>query len=259
MTKAAFDWAGAIKARPGGKQTSDLIAVYGNPKAPGWGKSKQGGAWFEPAPAWQKANLVRVSLDRLPGFPPYPGAQISGVTVHRLVAPVLIATWEELMRRGLADKLRTFNGAYAPRHMGHTHTRPLSVHAFGAAIDFDAAWNGYGLPLDQAQMNRDVARCFEECGWTWGGRWGKPYEDAMHFQYTAPVGGNVPAHQDAMARRPAPVIAGATPPAAVARPQVIFNGIEVTGTRVQIGNLTVNAENPAKVFVNLAPDSAGPR
>ncbi|MFB9994466.1 M15 family metallopeptidase [Deinococcus oregonensis] len=55
--------------------------------------------------------------------------------------------------------------------MGTNRNRPLSVHAFAAAIDFDAALNGYGLPLDRMQINREVVRIFSECGWEWGGYW----------------------------------------------------------------------------------------
>ncbi|MCD0158658.1 M15 family metallopeptidase, partial [Deinococcus sp. 6GRE01] len=100
-----------------------------------------------------------------------------------------------------AQELLTFNGAAAFRHMGHSRARPLSVHAFGAALDFDAAWNAYGVPLAQQQIDRDVIRVFQECGWEWGGLWSDPYEDGMHLQWTDPLPGvPQPAWRDAMAR-----------------------------------------------------------
>ncbi|MFC6659384.1 M15 family metallopeptidase [Deinococcus multiflagellatus] len=178
-----------------------------------------------PSPAWQQAHLVKVPLTALPGWPPYPGAEVSGVTVHQLVAGPLVATWVELRRRGLVDKLRTYNGAFAPRHMGHDRNRPLSVHAFGAALDFDAAWNGYGVPLDRMQINRDVVRTFEECGWHWGGRWADPYEDGMHFQWTDPLPGvPLPEWQDAMARQAS---AAPTPPPAAPTPSEPLGIVEL--------------------------------
>ena len=123
------------------------------------------------------------------------------IRLHRTVAPVFRATWAELVRRGLHTRLRTYSGAYAPRHMGHDARRAISVHAYGAAIDFDAAWNGYGVPKERMQIDRDVVRCFEECGWHWGGHWSDPWEDGMHFQLTAPLHGvPVPEWQDALAR-----------------------------------------------------------
>ncbi|UWX64739.1 hypothetical protein [Deinococcus rubellus] len=153
-----FDFKAASAARPSGETTAALLATYGNPEGSGAGPSKQGGAWFEPSPAWKQDNLVKVNLSDLPGFPQYPGAKITGVSVHRIVAPILVATWVELHRRGLNTRLRTFNGSFAARHMGHDRTRPLSVHAFGAAIDFDAEWNGYGSPMGRMQIDRDVGR-----------------------------------------------------------------------------------------------------
>lgn len=216
-----FDFKAAIAARPSGETTTNLMAAYGNPEGPGAGPSKQGGAWFEPSPAWKKDNLVKVNLSDLPGFPQYPGATITGVTVHRVVAPILVATWAELHRRGLTGKLRTFNGSFAARHMGHDRTRPLSVHAFGAALDLDAAWNGYGSPLSRMQMDREVVRCFEECGWTWGGRWSSPYEDGMHYQWTDPLRGTPVAEwQDALGRSVAPTPA---PPAAATVPLYLYS------------------------------------
>lgn len=206
-----FDFAAAIAQRPSGDSTAQLIATYGNPDGAGASGSPQGPAWFTPSPAWKEANLITIPLSRLPGFPPCPYGEIRGVTLHRLVAPVFEATWAAVVRRGLADKLRTFDGAVAFRRMGTNRSRPLSVHAFGAAVDFDARWNGYGVPQDRMQINREVVRTFQECGWEWGGAWSSPWEDGMHFQWTNPLSGvPQPAWRDAMAQRtpaPAPVLA----------------------------------------------------
>lgn len=194
-----FNFAEAIRKRPAGEQTSQLIAAYGNPRGPGSGPAKQRG-WFTPSPTWVQQNAVLIPLERLPGFPTCPYGQIRGVTLHRLVAPVFEATWGELVKRGLNHRLRTFDGSAAYRHMGHDSSRPLSVHAFLAAVDLDAAWNGYGVPLAQMQIDRDVVRTFEECGWTWGGRWTGRYADGMHFQWTDPLSGvPLPSWQDAAA------------------------------------------------------------
>lgn len=220
-----FDFAAAIRERPSGEQTSQLVAAYGNPEGPGAGPSKQGGAWFEPSPKWRRDNLTLIPLSDLPGFPTCPYGPIKGVTLHKKVAPVFLATWQELTRRGLNNRLRTFDGSVAFRHMGHDRTRPLSVHAFGAAIDFDAAWNGYGVPLERMQIDRDVARCFEECGWTWGGRWTGRYADGMHFQWTHPIQGVTLARwQDAAAvAGPEPVGVPTTPLVVKPRPQAAVN------------------------------------
>lgn len=203
---SAFDFAAAIAARPSGAQTAHLIAAYGDPLVGSRPHPTQRG-WFEPGEAWKRANIVSVPTAELPGFPSYPGQKTTRIQLHRLVAPVFVATWAELVRRGLNDKLRTYDGSLACRHMGHDPRRPLSVHAFGAAIDFDARWNGYGVPLERAEINREVVRCFEECGWEWGGRWTGAYADSMHFQWTDPLPDVRQAEwRDAMRAPPAPRI-----------------------------------------------------
>lgn len=176
----------SVTVKPKGDQAS-LIHCYGNPEGP---KSvKTGGGQFNADPDWVQRNLILVPREKLPNWPRYPGAnglvQVSGVRVHRLVAPVLIETWAEVNRRKLASKLRTYDGAFMARHMLWRYDRPLSVHAFGAAIDFDARWNGYGLPHAQMAINRDVVAIFKDFGWTWGGDWSP--SDGMHFQWTQPV------------------------------------------------------------------------
>ncbi len=248
-----FDYAAAIAARPSGETTAALIATYGNPEGPGSGPSSQGPAWFTPSPQWVQDNLRRIPLSQLPGWPPYPGGEVSGVTMHKLVAPVLIATWADLVALGLARTLRTYNGALASRHMGHDRTRPLSVHAFAAAIDYDAAWNGYGVPFDRMQINRDVVKVFEERGWTWGGRWSGAYADGMHFQWTDPLlGTQIADWQDAKGK-PEPVIAKPT------GQRVLLSDhggafTDISGKRVTIagaGNVVINSEDGETVWVRV--------
>lgn len=205
----SFDFAAAIAARPSGATKSALIEAYGDPTA---GARRTGRGQFEPPASFRK-KLVKIPLSDLPGFPPYadPNVKISGVTFHERVAPVFAATWAELVRRGIADKLRTYDGAVTFRHMLWDYSRPVSLHAYGAAIDFDARWNGYGVPIEQAQINREVVRCFEECGWEAGIRWHPG--DPMHFQWTDPLPGvQQPEWRDAMARSaPTPIITPAGP------------------------------------------------
>lgn len=259
------DWKALIAARPGGATTAALIATYGNPEGPGAGPSPQGGAWFTASPAWARENLTTIPVEKLPHWPLLAGKAVSGVTVHRLVAVPLIATWAEVIRRGLAGRLRTFNGSFAPRHMGHSRARPLSVHAFGAALDFDAAWNAYGVPLAQQQIDRDVIRVFQECGWEWGGLWSDPYEDGMHLQWTDPLPGvPQPAWRDAMARgegsapkpkpTPAPVPVTVVKPAPPAPVVLVPDGQggwrDVAGQRTTLpGGTVVNATDPARIWI----------
>lgn len=202
-----FNFAAAIAARPKGDTAGQLIAAYGNPLA-GSREDPRTKGWFIPNPQWEVENMTSILTADLPGFPPFGSQHVEKIKLHKAVAPVFRATWEELVRRGLHDKLRMFSGSYAPRHMGHDPRRPISVHAYGAAVDFDAPWNGYGVPLDRAQINREVVRVFDEAGWHWGGRWSGSYADAMHFQWTDPLEDvTVADWQDALGKLPAaPII-----------------------------------------------------
>ena len=131
---------------------------------------------------------------------------------------------------GCSGKLHSYNGCYVPRHMGWTPGRPLSVHSWGAAIDFDASTNGYGVPLERMRIDRDFVRCMEECGWTWGGRWTGFYADGMHFQWSDPLPGTaVMPWQDAMAR---PRAAQAGPAAAHCPPRHAGRSTAADGPRV---------------------------
>lgn len=256
-----FDFGAAITARPSGDTQAALVAAYGNPLTGSRPHPTQRG-WFEPGEAWKRANIVSIQTADLPGFPDYPGQKTTRIQLHRTVAPVFKATWAELVRRGLNDKLRTYDGSLACRHMGHDPRRPISVHAYGAAIDFDARWNGYGVPLEHAQINREVVRCFQECGWEWGGLWSTPYEDAMHFQWTNGLSGvRQPEWRDALARPapakpPAPI--PALPPEPVRRVLLGQPGVkgwtDVTGARVEVTRpqkIVINAQDKETIWISV--------
>ncbi len=102
-----------------------------------------------------------------------------GFICHRLAVPHFKAAFGLLVKRGLAGQLRTYDGCYNVRYM--RGAGQWSTHSWGIAIDLDAPWNRFGQ--ENFEMSQDVARCFEENGFIWGGRWNRP--DAMHFQYCA--------------------------------------------------------------------------
>ena len=209
----SFDFAASIALRPRGDTRAGLVAFYGDPTA---GSVRTGRGTFEP-PASFRAKTVKIPIEDLPGFPPYadPSVKITGVTFHAHVAPVFRATWKELVARRLHTRLRTYDGAVTYRHMLWNYANPVSLHAYAAAVDFDAAWNRYGLPRAQMQIDPEVVQCFCECGWHAGYFWNPT--DGMHLQWTDPLPGvPVPEYQDAMARRSVSIVKPeiATPPAA---------------------------------------------
>ena len=124
--------------------------------------------FIEPDPAWVAANIASGEVPLL-----------GHVTCHRLVFPQLAAALDEIVRTGL-DRLidpDDYGGCYVPRFVERDPTRPLSMHAFGLAVDLNVSGNHFGT---KGRMDPRVVRVFERWGFAWGGRWSPP--DPMHFE-----------------------------------------------------------------------------
>lgn len=80
-----------------------------------------------------------------------------------------------LIERNLADDIRTWDGCFNIR--SSKAGNGWSLHAWGLAIDIDAAWNRFGFT---PSMNYQIVECFTQAGFEWGGGWRIP--DGMHFQ-----------------------------------------------------------------------------
>ena len=119
-----------------------------------------------PDPAWVRAN-IRTEVMPI----------IGSVTGHRVMLPQLRAALSEVVTRGLADKIHTYDGCYVPRFIAKDPSRGLSFHTFGTAIDLNAATNYRGIPGD---IDRTVVAIFKRWGFAWGGDWN--YTDPMHFE-----------------------------------------------------------------------------
>ena len=75
-------------------------------------------------------------------------------------------------RRGPSD----YAGCFAPRRIPGSGS--LSLHAWGLAIDINAAANPR---LGDSRQDRRLVRAMEDAGFTWGGRW-PTVPDPMHFE-----------------------------------------------------------------------------
>lgn len=125
-----------------------------------------GGGRIAPDPAWVESHI---STEVVP--------ILGSVTCNRLIFPQLKAALQEVVDRGLADKIRPdeYAGCYYPRFIAGSST--LSNHAFGLALDLNTSTNGRGIPGD---MDRGVVETFKKWGFAWGGDWA--YTDPMHFE-----------------------------------------------------------------------------
>lgn len=109
------------------------------------------------------------------------------ITCHRTVVDMLRGALGQLVDEGLAHLVEPsqFAGCWNPRFI-RTITGKLagvSRHAWGAAVDINAATNPMGSAGDQDPRLVEV---MQEWGFTWGGDWVVP--DAMHFEYGIPPG-----------------------------------------------------------------------
>lgn len=126
------------------------------------------GAQIIPDPAWVRANIRTESVPIL-----------GPVTCHRLMLPQLRAALAEVVRAGLSAAIDPgdYGGCYNPRFQDHNPSEPVSLHAWGIAIDLNVHQNERGTA---GLMDRRVVTIFKRWGFAWGGDWS--YTDPMHFQ-----------------------------------------------------------------------------
>ncbi len=124
------------------------------------------GGFIRPDPAWVSANITAAAVPI-----------VGDVTCHRLLIPQLHAALAEIEEAGLADRIYQYGGCYVPRFIDRDPSNPLSMHAFGLAIDVNTPTNQLG---SQGDMDPRVVEIFERWGFVWGGRWSRP--DPMHFE-----------------------------------------------------------------------------
>jgi hypothetical protein len=80
-------------------------------------------------------------------------------------------------RAGLASAIHSTAGCFDARTVARSPTNPPSFHAYGAAVDINAAENPLGA---EPAMHPGVVAIFEDLGFTWGGDFLVP--DGMHFE-----------------------------------------------------------------------------
>lgn len=135
--------------------------------------------------AWEAKILAYVDLPALLRLSWDARWLVKRIRVHRLLTQEISAALTEIHATGLWDQLVSLGGAYEWRKQ--RGGSKLSLHSFGAAIDFDPLGNPLGKPgrfgLDQEAHK--IVRIFEERGWTWGGRWDR--RDDGHFQWARGV------------------------------------------------------------------------
>lgn len=129
---------------------------------------------------WESENLVTFAA-------PY-DLYMDGQLVRRIRCHKKVATSLELILTRILNLYRSpealakagidqYDGCYNYRAVrGASH---LSMHAYGAAVDFDAAHNALGAT--HGRMPPEVVAIFKAEGWRWGGDY-HGRQDWMHFE-----------------------------------------------------------------------------
>lgn len=126
------------------------------------------GGYIQPDPSWVASNITTISVPILGSFP-----------CHRIMSTPLTAALSEIQEQGLAGLIRPgdFAGCYSPRFIDRDPGKPLSMHAFGLAVDINVSTNQLGTRGD---MDPRIVAIFTKWGFEWGGYWSRP--DPMHFE-----------------------------------------------------------------------------
>ncbi|EAQ34065.1 hypothetical protein NB311A_06688 [Nitrobacter sp. Nb-311A] len=144
---------------------ADLLAFYGTPGP----------------------DVERQLVNVVPPFQMYyDGKPISRIRFHRKAAGALKAALDEIweyygrdQRRIDALGISKYAGTYNPRKVRGSATK-WSNHAYGAAIDLNAAENGLGA--GRGNMPQPVINAFKRQGARWGGDY-RGRTDPMHFEF----------------------------------------------------------------------------
>jgi D-alanyl-D-alanine carboxypeptidase-like protein len=125
-----------------------------------------GGGAIAPDPGWVAEHITT-----------QPVPILGNVQCNKLIFPQLRAALEEIVARGLADKIHPgeYAGCYNARFIAGSTT--LSNHAFGLALDLNVPGNQRGTV---GEMDRGVVQIFKSWGFAWGGDWS--WTDPMHFE-----------------------------------------------------------------------------
>ncbi|MBW3657765.1 MAG: M15 family metallopeptidase [Actinobacteria bacterium] len=168
ITAAVGGGEAEVREAPVRQQAARIVGTGGRTHFEPFSYTDLGDGMIVIDPAWVKKWIVPVEI---PGM---------GTTrVHRIMAPQLMAALREVQEAGLYGhfKKEQFAGAWVPRHIDWRPDRPLSMHAWGLAIDFNAQDNWLGK---KPVMDVRIVRIFEKWGFQWGGWWNRP--DGMHFE-----------------------------------------------------------------------------
>jgi hypothetical protein len=129
-------------------------------------------------PKWEIQTITRVTLPFAIPYTMNPATMITKIAVHKKLAPLFLAVFNDIQAQGLQSSVKTYGGGYVAR-MKRGQAKP-STHTWGIAIDLNDRTNAMGTAGD---IDPKLVALFDSYGFTWGGRWNGSNKDPMHFQY----------------------------------------------------------------------------
>jgi hypothetical protein len=147
--------------------SAQCLKKYGDPNLLET-QSKHFVTWNVPTDIQQAFKHVRFSAVGTIGFP-------KRIFVNKDFQPILEAALRNVINRGLAKELKTWDGCFIIRKKRGLTS--MSLHSWALAVDVNAFEN----QLNQTpKLSAEFVKCFTDAGCTWGGNWKRV--DAMHFQ-----------------------------------------------------------------------------
>lgn len=131
---------------------------------------------------WSKESQFMIVGNVPPSVRPFLKNSATGQLTNRIylnkdMAGPLDQAFQSLSQAPkLLAELKTYDGCFCIRNVrGST---ALSAHAYGLAIDLNAATNQMGC---EPTFSKELVKCFTDAGFTWGGNFKR--KDGMHFSY----------------------------------------------------------------------------
>lgn len=137
--------------------------------------------------SWEAANITRV---RVPFALFMEGARILNISVHKRLVDSVKEVLNEIFSEFTNQEREVFG---LDQYGGGYQFRPneykaenLSLHAYGAALDFSPILNPMGKAYKSADkmIPMKFINIFTKHGWKWGGSF-KPIPECAHFEATS--------------------------------------------------------------------------
>jgi len=143
------------------KTQAELIKKFGDPYK---NRLKFERAWME---LWDVPQWINDAIQVIP----------NKIYVNKLLVKKLEATFAELIELGLHTEIKTYDGVFNIRPK--RGSAGISTHAWGIAIDLNAAWNPF---RGKVTWSKEFLAVWRKHGWILGADWSAASKDGMHFQ-----------------------------------------------------------------------------